>query len=507
MATSTTWTVSGVIFISLGIFIGWYLFPNTIKSQVGKAKLLRKGNEMRTAWAKFPISLDFKIYLFNVTNPEEVENGGKPIMQQVGPYFFHEWKEKVNLVDDPKEDTVSYNFLNSFMFNASVTQPLTGMEKITMPHPLMLALTQITEEIKPSALNVANKAHPHILGTKDSFLVTDTAMNILFDGLLVNCSKHKEFAANAVCGQLKANPKGLVKLDEDNFLFSFFGAVNGTPYAETMTVKRGMQNVMDVGQVVMFDGKSKMDKYSGDPCNDIRGTDTTIFPPFMGRSDVWSFGAEICRSMPAKYVRDAEYNGIMCYYYDADFGDMSTDPDLKCFCPTNTTCLKKGAFSLQQCTGAPIIATLPHFFKCHEDYINGVGGVNPTEEDHGIRSYFEPITGTPLSGRRRLQFNMFLKNVPKITVLQNITGPPVLVPLIWIEEGVDLGTDITGKVKTFLYTAPSVMNKVRYVLVLIGILMIGYAVFKHYNKTKLESDGSKADSDNKTTITQVSPAY
>ncbi len=30
---------------------------------------------------------------------------------------------------------------------------------------------------------------------------------------------------------------------------------------------------------------------------------------------------------------------------------MSTEPDLKCFCPTNTTCLKKGAFDLTKCIG------------------------------------------------------------------------------------------------------------------------------------------------------------
>lgn len=108
-----------------------------------------------------------------------------------------------------------------------------------------------------------------------------------------------------------------------------FAQVNGTPYAETMTVKRGMQNVMDVGQVVMFDGKSKMDKYSGDPCNDIRGTDTTIFPPFMGRSDVWSFGAEICRCVSLEYKNFFFCLILLLRLIDNDFIRVAIDNTTK----------------------------------------------------------------------------------------------------------------------------------------------------------------------------------
>lgn len=49
---------------------------------------LRPGSEVRGLWSKLPWPLDFKIYLFNVTNAEEIEEGKKPKLQEVGPFFY-----------------------------------------------------------------------------------------------------------------------------------------------------------------------------------------------------------------------------------------------------------------------------------------------------------------------------------------------------------------------------------------------------------------------------------
>jgi len=43
---------------------------------------------MRQMWSHPPISADFKIYLFNVTNPVEAEKGEKIIVKEVGPYVY-----------------------------------------------------------------------------------------------------------------------------------------------------------------------------------------------------------------------------------------------------------------------------------------------------------------------------------------------------------------------------------------------------------------------------------
>lgn len=39
-------------------------------------------------WVKLPIPLDFKVYLFNVTNSAEVNSGEKPKLAEIGPYVY-----------------------------------------------------------------------------------------------------------------------------------------------------------------------------------------------------------------------------------------------------------------------------------------------------------------------------------------------------------------------------------------------------------------------------------
>jgi hypothetical protein len=57
------------------------------------------------------------------------------------------------------------------------------------------------------------------------------------------------------------------------------------------------------------------------------------------------------RSIGAVYKEAIVYKGIHSYSYGADFGDMSSDPELKCFCSTPTTCMKKGIHDLTRCSG------------------------------------------------------------------------------------------------------------------------------------------------------------
>ena len=39
-------------------------------------------------WSKSPIAIDFKVYMFNVTNPAEAAEGAIPIVQEIGPFYY-----------------------------------------------------------------------------------------------------------------------------------------------------------------------------------------------------------------------------------------------------------------------------------------------------------------------------------------------------------------------------------------------------------------------------------
>jgi hypothetical protein len=39
-------------------------------------------------WSNFPDPVGFNVYIFNVTNPMEIQKGAKPVLREVGPYVY-----------------------------------------------------------------------------------------------------------------------------------------------------------------------------------------------------------------------------------------------------------------------------------------------------------------------------------------------------------------------------------------------------------------------------------
>lgn len=50
---------------------------------------------------------------------------------------------------------------------------------------------------------------------------------------------------------------------------------------------------------------------------------------------------------------------------------------------------------------------------------------------------FDPMTGTPIRAHKKAQFNVLVGPVPKLKLMSGF--PEVLLPLFWIEEGLELG--------------------------------------------------------------------
>ncbi|XP_011635608.1 sensory neuron membrane protein 1-like isoform X1 [Pogonomyrmex barbatus] len=468
--------IGGGVMFFFGILL-WCGFPALIRSQIKKAIALKPGSEIREMWTAFPLPLDFKIYLFNVTNPDEINEGGKPKLKEVGPFFYDEYKLKLDLVDREDEDTVEYSMKSTWFFNPKKSNGLTGEEIMVYPHVMILGMVAATLKEKPAAIPVVGKAVNSIFHKPESLFVTAKAKDILFDGLPVDCTV-TDFAGSAVCNLLKTEAKDLVPDGENRYKFSLFGGKNGTVVPQRMKVLRGVKNFKDVGRVLEFDGKPALDIWPEDHCNAFNGTDSTIFPPLFGPDDdIVSFGYEICRSLSAHYKYHSKVKGVNTLHYTADLGDMSTNPMEKCFCPTPETCLSRNFYDMTKCLGVPIIGSLPHFYDTDGKYLQMVDGLNPNQEEHEIDMDFEPMTATPIRAHKRLQFNIFIQPVPKFKLMKNF--PEALLPLFWVEEGILLDDEFVNKVK-MVFKIMAVVSFLKWLMVLGGIGMGGAAGYMYY---------------------------
>lgn len=75
--------------LAFGIIYGFVLFPNILHFAIKFMVQLRPGSKTREQlYLPIPFDIEFKISVWNITNPDEVQAGAIPIMKEVGPYYF-----------------------------------------------------------------------------------------------------------------------------------------------------------------------------------------------------------------------------------------------------------------------------------------------------------------------------------------------------------------------------------------------------------------------------------
>lgn len=55
---------------------------------VQQQTVLEEGTEQFERWVDLPQPLLFKVFIFNVSNPSEIIDGGVPRVKEVGPYIY-----------------------------------------------------------------------------------------------------------------------------------------------------------------------------------------------------------------------------------------------------------------------------------------------------------------------------------------------------------------------------------------------------------------------------------
>ncbi|KAG4076310.1 hypothetical protein HA402_005753 [Bradysia odoriphaga] len=425
-----------VFLIFIGALIIFYIKPQVVRIIVKYLFVAKPGRFVRNK-LETKIGFKYKLYLWNVTNPNEIEAGiEKPKLQEIGPYIFHEYKQKVNSQDNATEDTVSYNFWSAYTFSPELSAPLTGEEKITLLNAVITSGVVKVHAERPHLLNLVVEAMDIIFKKPSSIFVTMKAIEFIDNGIEIDCN-HTELSARAVCAEMRrSNLLSIMNDDKTLLRFRWFDSIKNDSIQVRYTVMRGSKNVRNVGRVIAINDRPLSVYKHDEKCNVINGTDTMTLPPFQYRDEIlWIFSDAACKSFPLRFKYKTRVRGIKVTYKYLQFSDPLMSPT--CECNEFTGCAVRGTLDLYQCLKLFLSASSPHYYLAEASIRDTVDGMNPDANLHETGCYLDLQLGVPLIARQRVQVNILLKRIPEYPIFSSIAGD-IWFPLLWYEESFEI---------------------------------------------------------------------
>jgi len=457
----------------IGGFLALYMFSPLVNSIIESKLALEPGSDVTNAWIKPPLSPFLKIYYFNVTNAEEYLSGGKLRVQEIGPYVYEEvweredveWSEDGSEVDFRMKRTYHYRPDKS---SGSLTDP------VILPNVPMFGMLTKMRATGPTVLQSANlflDAHEPPQSVFEKRTVQEVTWG--YNHSLVSL-------ANLVLPEDQQLPE----------LYGYFYGKNHTA-DKPFRIKTGTNDIHDLGSIVNFDNKTRLDTWFDDTneegvCNNIHGTDGSLYPPFVKKDQVFHiFNKDMCRSLPIEYSESVTHFEMETYRFVPGKKAFSSD-DNSCFCPSGmSSCAPEGMFNVSACHGgSPMLLSWPHFYNGDPDLLQNIEGLSPDKDKHEFQVDILPLLGVGLRAAIRLQINIFLE-VDGVNKLSNASD--AFVPIIWFEDGIEeIDDEETISLLQSAVLKPALIQSILYpILFAVGIfvilLNISLLIRRHFN--------------------------
>ncbi|ODM96304.1 Sensory neuron membrane protein 1 [Orchesella cincta] len=386
-------------------------------------------------WDVVPGTHAYQLYVFNITNPDEVEKGGKPSLQQVGPYYFKEYRYKF---DVSMNLDLSVNFVRNYTYtfdpNDSKGSANDMVNVINVPFVIFSTLAAKYG----SDTTKINQVVSALVASGESLVKKNVKVqDFLFEGMDV--SKYQKYLnlmgpSTWVTDEFRDGRYGVLKLK------------NGV-HEGSYTVDSGLKSEKGVGKILTYNELPSLTYWNGDKCNAIMGSDGSVFPPHLKTSDkLTMFEVDFCRSIDFEYAEEVQYKSVMGskYHVGKDvLQDPSINPDNQCFCSKNNSidaCLKEGVLDVSPCQfGSPFVMSYAHFLDASPEYQQGVVGLKPDPKIHETYVTVELVTGAVLAFHKRYQWNIWIKPIAGIDYFSKFKS--TIVPILWNDDIFKLDAD------------------------------------------------------------------
>ncbi|XP_044133098.1 platelet glycoprotein 4 [Bufo gargarizans] len=445
------WLIAGSIIGALLAILGGVLIPVgdiIIKDQIDTEAVIEEGTIAYDNWIVPGSPVYRQFWIFNVSNPDEIINGGKPKLQQQGPYtYLVRHLPKTNVTQN-NNSTVTYYLPNNAIFQRHMSIG--------------------SDDDKYTVLNLGVAAAPALLPNILLGLV-DTAVKRSNSSLFQIRSVHE-----VLWGYKDPFLEQLPIAEKTTGVFYPYNGTYDGPYV----VFNGKDDISKVNKITKYKGESTLSYWKDDYCDMINGTDAASFPPFVNNKvPLYFFSSEICRSIFGDFEKEHKLRGIKVNRFVVPkraFASPVENPDNHCYCrdiDISRNCTAAGVLDLRPCQGGkPIFLSSPHFLDASKEILDTLEGLSPNQHEHETFVDVEPTTGFTMHFAKRLQVNVYFNKTSKIEILSKLQSEFIF-PVVWLNETAMIGEDSANIFKSSVTTPLTALGIVQILLLCLGCVI------------------------------------
>jgi len=451
-----------------------------------KRIILQPESDTFEIWKNLPVPLYVKFYLFNVTNALDVQtNGSQPSLKEVGPFTYRMFLRKTNIRENG--DILSFREHRSYQFISNLSAADENIEIFTLNAPLAITAA-FAEKVNPTLGLLILLG---IEAASEGYFIKRSVKQLLFEGYPDPLTNFAPLI----------NPNIPTEL---NGRFGYFFPQNNT-FDGLYEIHSGKANVNFLNTIYSYNGRSNLSIWSTDECNSLTGTTKgELRPPVSNDIDtIKLFNSEICRVLKLNYnysyhlpeglivkrfvLDENTFKNVIDYPPNSCYSSSkeqttslsnlpSKSPNSKSISSFKSTILPSGIFDLSKCKwGAPVFISKPHFLDADPFYFNSIKGLKPNSSLHSFYIDVEPITGSSISIKARLQLNVAVGG----NTFRYRHVPNIIFPILWQEVNTQATPEIIFKLKLAQDLPIYFPFILLYLFVMIGFVLLLISLFAY----------------------------
>lgn len=327
--------ILGTFFIILGLLIGNAL-PPFIDSVINQQISITPGSQSYPSWKETPTPIYQKFFFFNVTNPQGIEMGEKPALEEIGPFTYRcEWRnEDIELSDD--QSSIDFRHIKHWHFEPELSIADHRLQIVTINAPLAITMSLIQ--------NAPNAVRYFVTfsldGFSEGFFTKRSIRQLLFDGYPDLLTTMGPFLNSEMLSQ--------------GGQFAYFNSKNNSEDGH-YEVNTGFDDINELNTIKKFNGRTQLPYWNKHQlngaegqCNSLKGATTgEMFPPMINvnvdknsnstTSTLRLFQPDFCRVWPLHHEFNYDHqSGLRLRRFRASrdiFRNYTDFPENSCYYP------------------------------------------------------------------------------------------------------------------------------------------------------------------------------